>query len=126
MAKGYLKVNVYSDTIANPVKNASVTILKNEQIIYTTTTNESGQTELITLDTVDKSYSEDEQFLVRPYETYDLVVSALGLTRTRIDGVQIFDGITSIQDVYLTSIDETQGTTTKEITPNTLWGDYPD
>ena len=33
MAKGYLIVNVYSDTIANPVKNATVQILKNGNII---------------------------------------------------------------------------------------------
>ena len=32
MAKGYLKVNVYSDSIANPVFGAKVTILKKEQI----------------------------------------------------------------------------------------------
>ena len=29
MPKGYLKVNVYSDTIANPVKSATVKVLNN-------------------------------------------------------------------------------------------------
>lgn len=125
MAKGYLKVNVYSDTIANPIKNATVKIEKDNRVIYTTTTNESGQTEIITLDTVPKSYSEEEQYEVRPYETYDVIVSAFGLTETKIDGVQIFDGTTSFQDVYLNSIDDNETQTTSEITPNTLWGDYP-
>ena len=125
MAKGYLKINVYNDTVANPVKNATVNILKNEQEIFTTTTNENGQTELITLDTVNKSYSEEEQYGTRPYETYDIVVTALGLTNTRLNGVQIFDGVTSIQDIYMTSIDDTQTEDIESITPNTLWGDYP-
>lgn len=125
MAKGYLIVNVYSDSIANPVSGATVTISKNNQNIITTKTNEEGKTELITLDTVDKSYSEQEQYQVKPYETYDVIVKALGLTETKIEGVQIFDGIQSIQNVYMTSIDENQGESVSEISPNTLWGDYP-
>ena len=125
MAKGYLIVNVYSDSIANPVSGATVTISKNNQNIITTKTNEEGKTELITLDTVDKNYSEQEQYQVKPYETYDVIVKALGLTETKIEGVQIFDGIQSIQNVYMTSIDENQGESVSEISPNTLWGDYP-
>lgn len=124
MAKGYLVVNVYSGTIANPVKNATVTVLKDEINIITTMTNENGQTDIITLDTVDKSYSEKEQYKTRPYETYDISVTALGLTKTKIEEVQIFDDITSIQNIYLTSIDENQGEDISKITPNTLWEDY--
>lgn len=125
MAKGYLKVNAYSDSIANPVKNATVRILKNNEEIFSTTTDESGQTELITLDTVDKSFSEEDQDKVRPYETYDIEVVALGLTPTRINGVQIFDNITSIQDIYLTSVDDKQGEDISNISGNTLWETSP-
>ncbi len=125
MINGYLLINVYSDSIANPVKNATVTISKNGNIIMTTNTNENGQTELLTLETVSKNYSEEEQQTTRPYETYDVSVTALGLTPTTIEGVQIFDGITSIQNIYLTSIDENQNENVSEISPNTLWGDYP-
>ncbi len=125
MAKGYLKVNVYNDSIANPIKNAIVTIVKDGEQIYQTITDENGQTEVISLDTVDKSYSEEEQYEVRPYETYDVQVSSLGLMTTQINGVQIFDGVTSIQDVYMASIDDVGVNTVKEITPNTLWGNYP-
>ena len=125
MAKGYLKVKVYSDTIANPVFNAKVTVLKNNSIITQDTTDENGQTGLITLDTVSQSYSEENQQEVRPYETYDLLVEAIGLNNARIEGVQIMDGITSFQEVFLTSIDNNEQTDTSIITPNTLWGDYP-
>ena len=121
MPKGYLKVNVYSDTIANPVKSATVKVLKNNEEITTLITDENGQTPLIKLETVDKNYSETNQKQVRPYETYDIEVTALGLTPTKIEGVQIFDNITSIQNVDMTSIDENQNQQTEEITPNTLW-----
>lgn len=125
MAKGYLVVNVYSDTIANPVKEATVTVSKNKTDIITEITDEDGKTPKMTLDTVDKSYSEEEQYNTRPYETYDVTVTALGLTPTRIEGVQILDGITSIQNIYLTSIDENQNEEVSTITPNTLWENYP-
>lgn len=125
MAKGYLIVNVYSGSIANPVKNAAVTVSKNGVDLITGTTNENGQTDLITLDTVNKELSEYEQYETRPYETYDVSVDSLGLTKTKIEGVQIFDGVTSIQNIYLTSIDENNEEDISEITPNTLWGNYP-
>ena len=125
MAKGYLIVNVYSGSVANPVRGASVVISKNGRDLMTTLTNENGQTEKITLDTVDKDYSMEDQKEVRPYETYDLLVSSLGLTNVKLEGVQIFDEITSIQNVYLASIDEEIIDKVEEITPNTLWGDYP-
>lgn len=125
MANGYLKINVYNDNIANPVKNANVNILKDNSIIYSTITDENGQTETITLSTVDKSYTEEEQHNIKPYETYDIEVNALGLSKTTIKGVQIFDGITSTQDIYLNSIDNNIKEIVEEITPNTLWEEYP-
>ena len=76
MAKGNLVVNVYGDNIANPVHNATVTVSKNGKDIITVNTNENGQTAPIILDTVDKSYSEEEQHATRPYETYDVTVTA--------------------------------------------------
>lgn len=121
MAKGYLLVNVYCDTIANPVEGAVVKVLKENNEIAIEKTNEDGQTNKITLETVDKSYSLEDQNLVRPYETYDVEVSALGLTPTKINGVQIFDGETSIQNIYVTSIDENSEDVESTITPNTLW-----
>ncbi len=125
MAKGYLIVNVYSDTIANPVKNANVQVLKDGNIITETKTNEDGKTKTITLDTVDKSFSETNQQEIRPYEIYDILVNSLGLTETKVEGVQIFDGITSIQNIYMTSLDENDEENITTIPPNTLWGDYP-
>lgn len=125
MAKGYLIVNVYSDSIANPVANASVTVSKDGTNIITEITNEDGKTDSISLDTVEESYTEEEQYQIRPYETYDIFVTALGLTNTKIEGVQIFDGVTSYQNIYLTSIDENEGEDISQITPNTLWGEYP-
>lgn len=121
MAKGYLIINVYGETIANPVKNANIRILKNNNEVMRTTTNEDGQTNTITLETVDESYTEEKQSKVKPYETYDIEVTAFGLTPTKLNGVQIFDNVTSFQDIYLTSIDENQNQDVSTIDSNSLW-----
>ena len=125
MAKGYLIVNVYSGSVANPIENATVIVEKDGKTLFTTMTDQNGQTNKIPLETVEKSFSLEQQTEVRPYETYEIIVKALGLTETKIEGVQIFDGITSIQTVYLTSIDENQKEIVEEISPNKLWGSYP-
>lgn len=126
MPAGYLVVSVYSDTIANPISGATVRVLKDGKHTITVTTDEDGKTSPITLNTVSESYTEEEQKTVRPYETYDIEVEALGLTPTKIDGVQIFQNITSNQNVYMRSIDEVSDQDVSTIGPNTLWGDYPD
>lgn len=125
MRTGYLKVNVYNDSVANPIKNAIVIVSKDGQEVLRTKTDESGQTELISLDTVSKDLSEEEQHEIRPYETYDIEVRAFGLNKTMIKDIQIYEGVTGIQNVYLTSIDNNTGTDTINLPPNTLWGDYP-
>ena len=116
MAKGNLIVNIYSGSVANPIRGAVVTVSKEGRDLFTTTTNENGQTETIVLDTVDKRFTETDQKEIRPYETYDVTVTALGLTNTKVEGVQIFDGVTSIQDIYMTSIDTNQEEDIQEIT----------
>ena len=123
MNYGTLIINVYSGTVANPVVGAQVVILKNDEIINEVKTNENGQTPVVSLETVDKIYSEEDQHEVRPYETYDILVSALGLAETKIKGIQIFEDVLSMQDVYLKSIDEGESYE-YVITPNVLWGEY--
>ncbi len=125
MAKGYLKINVYGENIANPIKNAKITIYQNETILDEIQTNENGSSEIITLETVDKEYSEEEQYLNQPFKIYNILVEALGMEPTFISGIQIYEEITSIQDVYLNSIESGDITNNIELPPNTLWGDYP-
>lgn len=125
MAKGSLVVDVYSGSIANPIKNATVQVLKEGKVIDTKTTDENGKTEAFVLDTIDQSYSQENQKKTRPYDTYDIKVTALGLTDTIIEGIPIFDGVTSMQPVYMTTVDENEKEDVTVLPPNTLWGDYP-
>ncbi len=102
MAKGFLYVNVYVDNIAQPLKNASVLISGNDTNINTTT-NENGSTDLITLDTVDRKYTESFQTDIRPYYTYTVTVDMPMFDKVIVNNVQILDSETSIQNIFLSS-----------------------
>lgn len=121
--KGFLIVNVYVDNIAQPINRAKVEIAEQNITVYT---NKDGTTPQIELDAPASKYSQTPQTKIKPYSTYDIKVSKEGLVPTMVQNVQIFPGITSTQNVYLTSIGEDD---VKEdivdVEDVTLWGDYP-
>lgn len=124
MGKGFLYINVYVDNIAQPLKGANVRIT-GENTDITVTTNENGTSERVELNTVDKEFSLTPQTDVRPYETYNLLVTKEGFNPVRIEGVQIFDTITSYQDVFM---EANNSRSAKErfiqISDITLWSNY--
>lgn len=125
MARGYLIVNVYADNIALPISNARVDIIGDETNLELYT-DESGQTEVVELAAPDLIYSEEEQNTVRPYSTYTVVVTKEGFTTMRYEGVEVYPGETSRQDIYLSNESDSEVTEdTVHIDPPTLWGDYP-
>ncbi len=119
--EGYLKVNVYADDVSQPIEGAKVEIINTGK---TYETDENGQTGSINLETYPK-----ENSLIyntpNPYKTYDIKVSKETMSSVIIKGIEIFEGIKSIQDVYLTSSDENDSTT-KEISidPIVISGSY--
>lgn len=121
MSKGKLLINVYCDTIANPVNKVIIKISKENNLIKEIETNESGSTEIIELDTVEKEYSLNESSQILPYETYDIEVSALGLITKIINDIPIFENETSIQNIYLESLEYNNETSSFNISPNNLW-----
>lgn len=124
MAKGYLIVNVYVDNIALPTSKASVRIV-GDGIDVTKITNNDGQTEKIELDTISKDYSLENQKEIKPYKTYDLIVSKEGLCPKKVTNVEIFDNITSTQDVFLSSNDDTCKEEDENVEDIALWKKYP-
>lgn len=120
MATGKLIVNVYVDNIAQPLKGANVNISSYNTNIDLMT-NESGQTELIELDAPSIDYSLEPQNQVQPFSTYNINVSKDNLGSKTVLGVQIYEGITSIQDVFLSTIPGEAGKSTIIVPPPTLW-----
>ena len=116
---GFLIVNVYVDNIAQPIQKAKVEILGQNIIAYT---NKDGVTPKISLDAPAKIYSETPQTEIKPYATYNIRVSKDRLIPMTIEDVQIFPGITSNQNVFLTSISENEvSEETETIEDISLW-----
>lgn len=103
--EGYLSVQVVTANGALPVRDAVVTIKKveNGKTVYEKTllTNESGNTETVTLPTPKKSLSENPEFIDIPYADYQVQVTADSYMTVMIEKVPVFSGILSIQPVSL-------------------------
>ena len=133
MATGTLRVQARTELGFFPVQGARVTIRSSgsDQILEEATTDESGNTQLIELEAPDVAYSLEPQREVRPYSTYDITVEFSEFQTVRIVGVQILAGQEAIQEVLAVPRGEgfvslSVGQSWIEITPNTLWGDFPE
>ena len=116
---GYLIVNVYVDNIAQPIQRAKIEVLDENIIVYT---NKDGASPKINLTAPSSTYSQTPNSNVKPYATYNIRVSKNGLVPMTIENVQIFPGITSTQNVFLTSISETEASEETEVIDDiTLW-----
>lgn len=121
---GGLKITV-NDLLSRPIENATVNIYENSDSgtpIYSLTTNVDGQTEPVALDAPIESLSMSPGIII-PYSQYNIVVTADGYFPITINGINIFCGILSLQNVVLPNIEGLEEIF--NIGPNVLYGDYP-
>ena len=120
---GGLKVRVFGAGVAEPIQNAQVRIYNTENTeLYSTFTDEAGETEIFVLPAPDPAFSENggEQ----PYAVYNAEINADGYIPLRIEGVQVFPDVISIQPAAMT-----RGSAEERIIiidAPALWGDYPE
>lgn len=109
MATGNLVVQVRTAEDALPLSGVRIRI-KNQEgtLLYNLITDESGETEQVSLDAVDRRFSLDPNFTDVPYTTYTLEAEAEGFNNLIITDVQIFDGENAIQPVVLYPMMESQ------------------
>ena len=117
MATGYLQVELYNQGQAFPVIGGKVVISKNGEILYELFTNDSGQTETVSLEAPPIEYSINENE-PQPYGTYDITVTADGYKDVIINGVQIFADRTALQKVIMTT---GEGQVVINVPPPVLW-----
>ncbi|MCL2610552.1 MAG: hypothetical protein FWE02_02630 [Defluviitaleaceae bacterium] len=98
---GNLVINVYNETIANPISGAKVDIFENDKQIESLMTDSSGRTETITLDAPPGELSMVPQTEERPFSTYDIRITAEEMETLTINGVEIFEDTTAIQTATL-------------------------
>ena len=132
MAFGTLRVQARTELGFSPVPGARVTVRLSgsDQIVEEMTTDESGNSPVVELEAPNVDYSLEPQEQVRPYSTYDVTVESPETETVRIMGTQILAGQEAIQEVLTLPREEgfvslPGGRSLIEITPNTLWGEFP-
>ncbi len=123
MGKGNLLINTFADNVGQPVSGARISFTNVQ--IPAVVTNADGQALIEGLDCPDAAASLVPESEVLPYGLYSIVVEKEGLITTVINDIEIFDGITSIQNVILLSDSESGLLLTDiELPQHTLVGDY--
>lgn len=126
--RGKLQVNVTGSRRHRPIPNARIQlsyIADPETELEELDTNESGQTEQVTLPTPPLEYSMQpgEQ---QPYAEYTIQVTARGYHPVNVSGINVFADETAIQEVELEPTGEIEEEQENIVIPaNTLFGDYP-
>lgn len=126
-SSGKLKVFVTSRDRNRPIQNALVSISytgEPNNVIEQLRTNNSGQTEEITLAAPPIEYSM-KPGIEQPYSEYTIQVSAEGYEPVDISGTEILPQTDALQEVQLSPITPTGQGTNIVIPAHTLYGNYP-
>lgn len=109
---GRLYVKVSTAQGAIPVKDAVVFVtpyVQNGSSVnetYSLRTNEDGLTQILELSAPAKSLSLSPGSKIVPYSEYVLTVKKEGYKNAQLIGIPVFDGITSIQNIFLIPLTE--------------------
>lgn len=101
---GYIQVKVYTGRKAQPVVNATVTIIKElpdgEYVVKVLQTDESGITDIVTVPTVSRELS--QQFSnAKAFDEYKIRVNHPNFMPAQINNARVFEGIKTIPSVTL-------------------------
>lgn len=109
MATGFLIIQARIAHDALPLGGVQIWIMDaRERHVYHVTTDESGETERIALETLDRSLSLDPDFSGTPFISYDVLAFAKGFNSIHITGIPILDGETAIQPLEFIPMREKQ------------------
>ena len=109
MAIGYLQIQARTAQDSIPVDGARIRVLDDEgNLLYRLLTDESGETPVVPLETLDRSYSQDPDFTGLPYANYSVIVEAEGFESVAVTEIPIFDGQTATLPVTLLPMQDQQ------------------
>lgn len=127
-ATGRLQIDVTASIGLIPIPNASITISFTgdpDRLLRTLTTDSSGQTETIRLETPPLQYSLTPDSPM-PYSEYTVSVSAPGYEPVIVSGVEVLPDVTAIQQIRMNPSETTEEDLERiSIPDHTLYGDYP-
>lgn len=126
--QGRLQINVTANVGLIPIENASISISftgEPDSTVETLTTNSSGQTDTIDLETPPLQYSLTPNSPM-PYSEYTVSVTAPGYEPVIVSGVEVLPDVTAVQNIEMTPSETAQDEEEIIAIPDhTLYGDYP-
>lgn len=106
MAIGYLRIQARTAHGAIPISGVDVRVSDDVgRSVYGLTTDENGETRMVSLETVDKSLSMDSGYAGTPYVNYEVFAQAKGFLPVHVTGVSIFDGETAVLPLVLVPLE---------------------
>ena len=121
MAIGYLMIQARIANDAIPLENVQVRVLDNQgRSLYSMVTDESGETPLVSLETVDASLSLDPNYVGTPFVVYNVLAQLEGFQTLYVDSIPIYDGETAVLPLTMIPLQETDPQRSGEVTRITL------
>lgn len=109
MAIGYLTVQARTAHDAVPIANVYIQIVDHaKNIIYEMTTDGNGETQVVPLETIDKSFSLNQYYTGIPYFSYSVFAQKAGFNTISVVDIPILDGETAILPIALVPMQERQ------------------
>jgi len=109
MGKGTLIIQARTADNALPLSGVRVKIRDHQgTVLYDLITDESGETETVSLEAIDREMSLNPEYTGTPYTTYELEAEKEGFNNLNIADVQIFDSEDAIQPLVLIPMQEDQ------------------
>lgn len=127
---GYFQANITSRRTSRPIQNARIQITDindSNRILEEMTTDENGQTEVVSLPAPPVEFSMEPE-AQQPYAVYNIRIQAPGFETQDINGAEILSGETALQNAALLPMEGTEEENTEElfvVPPHTLYEEYP-
>lgn len=126
---GQLQINVISEDSSYPVEDATVSISYTGvpgNPLESLTTDSSGQTDIIDLETPPLEYSLNPTIDEQPYSEYTIQVTASGFEPLTVAGAELLPTILAIQNIRLRPLSNTSEQDEVFVIPaHTLYANYP-
>lgn len=109
MSIGYLTIQTRTAQDAVPLTGVQIRIMDNlGNSVYSLTTDESGETQKVPLETVSRNFSQNPYYTGTPYRSYSVLARAAGFNSLYVSDIPIFEDETANLPVVLIPMQESQ------------------
>ena len=109
MAIGYLLIQVRTAQDAVPLEGVHVRVLGDQgELLYHLMTDESGETQKVPLETLDKGFSQNPYYTGLPYKSYNVLAQGEGFDTLYVSHIPIYEGETAVLPMELVPMEARQ------------------